>query len=225
MCFFPNIEYVDDFAPLNLNNGFRLPSSPRAMLNLLINRNIVDEHFIDGIDNMTDLETEIFNLIDNYPDNNASLERVFHLIQIWGGRTGRGIYVRQQFNWLDIEPLYRPFVNYFRAIVALDANNLNNTLDDAITMIRTFYNSLRAIHYRGMGVAFITKHSRFWMHRNLPNNMLPIYDSTFSINVMQKGNIANMRDLRDYWQAMFEKAAQEHVSLSSLERQLFNYYQ
>lgn len=169
---------------------------------------------------MCELEYAIFELIDSYQENDDTLEKIFHLIQIWGGRTGRWIYIKQVFHWTDIEPLYRSFVDYFRALNTIDEDTLNGSY----TTIETFWRSLHHVHYKGMGIAFITKHSRFWMHKNLPDRMLPIYDSTFSHNVMGKGRNARLKDLIDYWRAMITKAEKEDVSLTALERQLFNYF-
>lgn len=220
MCVFPNIQYVNNFVPLQGNDGNELPPSPRAMFSLLINKGIVDVNFLNNINNMTQLEAEVFDLIDHYPENEASLERIFHLIQIWGGRTGRGIYVNQDFHWEDVVQVYEPFIGLIRAFISIDPLTLNL----ATGAVGAFRNDLHDIHYTGMGVAFITKHVRFWMHRNLPEDMLPIYDSTFSEHIMQKGKTAQQKDLLNYWQGKVAKAAQEQVSLSSLEKQLFNYY-
>ena len=220
MCVFPNIQYVNDFVPLQGNDAEALPPSPRAMFTNLVNHGIVDNHFLDGINNMYELEMTVFALIDHYPENGASLERIFHLIQIWGGRTGRGIYNRQPFHWADIEPLYQAFIDFFRFIQMID----DAILIDAFNEVNGFYDALHRSGYKGMNVAFITKHSRFWMHRNLPNEMLPIYDRTFSVSIMLRGAPARLVDLLDYWRAMVAKAERENVSLTSLERQLFNYY-
>lgn len=220
MCVFPDIHYVDDFVPFEGGPVNELPSSPKGMFSVLLNRGIVDEHFLDGIHNMSELEGHIFELIDHYPENRAPLERIFHLIEIWGGITGRSFYCSQPFSWNDIEPLYNILINDFLAIDHLD----DLVLVNAANSVKAFYDTTHEVGYRGMAVAFITKHSRFWMHQNLPNSMLPIYDSTFSSNVMQKGRTAYYRHLLPYWRGMLEKAEQEHVSLTSLERQLFNYY-
>ena len=219
MCYFPDIQYTNEFVPLDrpLNH---LPKSPRGMFTILVHKEIVSPLFLDGINNMCDLENEIFNLIDHYPENGASLERVFHLIQIWGGIMGKGIYNLQEFNWPMVEAVYRPFVDFFRNIFHLD----NATLIGADAMVGVFYAALHDVHHKGMSVAFITKHSRFWMHRNMPDQMLPIYDSTFSLHVMQKGPMAKKRDLLPYWRAMINKAEMEHVSLTALERQLFDHF-
>ncbi len=220
MCAFPDILYVDDYLPLHNGPVNELPDSPRSMFSVLFNRGIIDGDFLNGIHNMTELEEHIFELIDNYPENHASKERIFHLIEIWGGIMGRGFYCKQPFNWNDIEPLYNGLANDFLAINDLD----NNTLENAANAIRIFYNALHNVGYHGMGIAFITKHSRFWMHKNMPNSMLPIYDSTFATNVMEQ-TTTQFRHLLPFWIGMVAKAEQEHVSLSSLERQLFNYFQ
>lgn len=220
MCYFPDIQYEGNFRPLQNGPVDELPASPRAMFTLLVNRGIVEDNFLAGIHNMDELEAYIFELIDHYPENGVATERIFHLIEIWGGRTGRGLYCNQVFRWQDIEPLYNGLINDFMAIEAID----DQTLVRASAAVGVFYNALHNAGYRGMAVAFITKHTRFWMHRHLPNSMLPIYDSTFSTNVMhQRGT--NIRHLLPYWRGMVAKAAEENVSLTSLERQLFNYYQ
>lgn len=218
MCLFPNISYVENFVPLN-GPVMGLPPSPKAMFTFLVNRGIVGLNFLDGVNNMQDLEELIFELIDHYPENGASLERIFHLIEIWGGRMGRSFYLSHPFSWDDINPLYNGLINNFTSIQNLG----NQTLVRAANAVGIFYEALHEAGYKGMAVAFITKHTRFWMHRNMPNNMLPIYDSTFSEHVMQRGRTANYRDLLPFWQAMVEKAQLENVSLTSLERQLFNY--
>ena len=77
---------------------------------------------------MTQLEAEVFDLIDHYPENEASLERIFHLIQIWGGRTGRGIYVNQDFHWEDVVQVYEPFIGLIRAFISIDPLTLISQL-------------------------------------------------------------------------------------------------
>lgn len=219
MCYFPDIQYVDNFVQLQDGPVNELPPSPRGMFTLLLNKGIVKEDFLGDIHNMSELEEHIFRLIDDYPENGVSSERIFHLIEIWGGRTGRQFYLKQPFNWLDIEPIYIELINHFTAVDTID----NQTLVDASNFVSVFHGALHDIGYKGMAVAFITKHTRFWMHRNMPNNMLPIYDKTFAVNVM-RNQTANCRDLLPYWQGMVDKANREHVSLTSLERQLFRYF-
>ena len=219
MCHFPDINYQAEFARLENQWVNVLPPSPTALYTLLKNRQLVGEQFLDGIDNMEDLENEIFDCIDHYPENNT-LERIFYLIQIWGGITGRGIFIKQDFEWSVFSPAYTKLVDVCRNIEKLDGNTCHTVL----SAIQTFRQNLREIGYKGMGIAFITKHTRFWMHRNLPDDMLPIYDSTFSTHIMACGN-ATERDLPIFWHGMIQKATDENISLTALERQLFNHFQ
>ena len=214
------MRYENRFAFLQPDVANELPPSPKSMFSILTRKGIVGEDFLGGIHNMAELEASIFELIDQYPENGASSERIFHLIEIWGGRTGRGIYCYQPFVWADIAPIYNGLITDFCAIDHID----DRTLVYAANSVNTFYQALHEVGYRGMGVAFITKHSRFWMHQKQPDNMLPIYDGTFSNNIMQQGSSAKMVHLLPFWRGMVEKAKLEHVSLTALERQLFRYF-
>ncbi len=220
MCYFPPLQYLNEVAPLFGAPDNTLPSSPKGLFSVLVNRHIVGPHFLDGIHNMVELEENIFNLIDHYPENNVPVETIFHFIQVWGGRTGRMFYCRQPFVWQQIEPLYLGLIHHFSEIRAIN----NQTVLAAANAVTVFYNALHEANYKWMGVAFITKHSRFWMHRNLPNCMLPVYDSTFSRYIMHAGTPARLVELPHFWQAMIAKAELEHVSLTALERQLFNHF-
>ena len=221
MCHFPEINYQAEFVGLENKWVGVLPPSPRGLYTLLQNRHLVDEQFLDGIQDMEELENEIFYCIDHYPEKSVSLERIFYLIQIWGGRAGRGLFIKQDFDWSVFSPAYTELVNVCRNIENLDGN----TCEVVFSAISSFIEKLREIEYKGMGVAFITKHTRFWMHRNLPDDMLPIYDSTFSNHIMHRGNSATLRDLPIFWRGMLQKATIENISLTALERQLFNHFQ
>lgn len=73
-----------------------------------------------------------------------------------------------------------------------------------------------------MGVAFITKHTRFWLNHTLGYNALPIYDSVMANCVMRK-NVAETKHLSEYWTVMIAKARQLGIKLMPLERQIFKY--
>lgn len=95
---FPNIEYSNDYAPLNHLNY--LPKSPKALIAYLLRRGIIDDTFMDGINNMEELELCISSLIhDANIEDSARVQRIFHLIQIWGGIMGKGIYLPNNYNW------------------------------------------------------------------------------------------------------------------------------
>jgi hypothetical protein len=70
-------------------------------------------------------------------------------------------------------------------------------------------------------VAFITKHTRYWLYRTLEENALPIYDSIMAGYVMQRN--ADIKDLREYWDVVLAKSKQLSIGLVPLERQIFKY--
>ena len=72
-----------------------------------------------------------------------------------------------------------------------------------------------------INVAFITKHTRYWLFRTLKENALPIYDSIMASYVMQRN--ADIKDLREYWKVMLAKAKQQGIGLVPLERHIFKY--
>lgn len=224
MCLFPQIDYRQEVPTLAGWETGPLPGRVRAMRTLLVRRNLIPEDFVNEATSMIALETEITGIIDNcdsqteIPD--AILERVFHLIQIWGGLSGRGIYVSQPFEWTAFSPIYCRLINTCRSIAVID----DRTCTDVYEAINAFLEGLRAINYKGLGVAFITKHAHFWTHKNLPDNMLPIYDNTFARNITREGDNATLPHLLQFWEAMRCKAEIEGVGLTNLERMLFGYY-
>lgn len=208
MCFFPNIEYNAEVPPLNAGQD-RLPNGVMAMINILNNRQIWPN--LDKINNMTRLENRIINLINNYNNNpDEYLLEIFHLIQIWGGRTGRNVYVMNGgiAHNLNMQA-YRNLVD-----VCINQDSTNEEIYDASY---TFY-----INTNQIGISFITKHVRFWNMRARGNNALPIYDTIMAINIMNTQPRFN--NLLHYWNCMIVKALEEGINILALERQLFNYF-
>ena len=217
---FPDIEFIKEIPALNSANSNSLPKGPKGMKTMLINKNIIPDNFLKDINNISELELAITRHIDDYLKN-SDLERIFHLIQIWGGMTGRGIYVMQQFKWREFEPAYKALIDICSSLKDVNYQSCEKIYD----AILDFILNLRRIGYKGLGVSFITKHTRFWMHRNLSDNMIPIYDSTFSKKLTKEGKNATIKHLKSYWNEMIDKSEEVGLGLTSLERQLFNYYQ
>ncbi len=217
MCYFPpNVEYKNEVPALSSDGNGQLGGTAKSMYTRLRDRGIVDENFLDKGD-INALERRIFFLIDGYPQNKESLEKIFHMIEIWGGKEGYQFYYKQQFDWEIIAPLYKQFVKTCRTTKNVSEESRKLVFD----AIKAFYNGLHDKKFYGMGVAFITKHSRFWMHRNLQDMMLPIYDSKLANLVM--GKAASFAGLQAYWDCMIHKADIEKISLAALERILFTY--
>ena len=212
----PDINYHNAFMPLNDTRV-----DPK-MKSIVVYREYIEASLFEEIvQNNIDLENYIFNLIESphYYDN---VERIFHLIEIWGGSAGRGLYQQRKnyngFNWDNVSEKYRNIVNACLSIKNVDDDSLVN-----------IYNDLDRNSINQIGVSYITKHVRFWTKRSLQDSMLPIYDNIMSCGNRRTTNGlynvgANWSQMIYYWRDMRDKAQEENISLMTLERLLFNYF-
>lgn len=209
---FPDIEYKAEKVAL-IDDG-HLSKNVKAMITLLAKMKIVDENLFKGIESDDDLEQFIIDRIKSYHPGD-DLEEIFHLIQIWGGNSGRGIYVFDKggFKWKEeIAPHYQRLVDACLSTKDINEASVNNLVE----VVKEFNKSVKNIN-----VAFITKHTRYWLYRNLELNALPIYDSIMAGYVMQKA--IDIKDLQEYWKVMIAKAKQLGIGLVPLERQIFKF--
>ena len=209
---FPNIEYTGQKLPLTLGEFSR---GVRAMITLLQKRQIVPLGFFQGLQSDDELEEEALRRIKGY-QKGEDLQSIFHLIQTWGGSTGRGVYVRGNgFDWSVIEPAYRELVKSCLSVRTITENSIA-FLSSAV---KGFNQKVRH-----MGVSFISKHTRFWLHKSLgEKNALPIYDNIMAKFVMGKDS-ALCKDIAEYWTVMVIEAQRHQVGLVPFERQLFRYF-
>lgn len=209
---FPDIKYTAEMPNLiKLGGGFS--KSVKSMITLLTKRGFVDDSLFDFLVNDDDLERLILDKINKYNQGDG-LEEIFHLIQIWGGSTGRIIYVtRDEFNWDNIVHQYQRLVDICLSVSEINESTLSR-LTEAISEFDMFV--------KNIGVSFITKHTRYWLYKSLGNNALPIYDSVMANYVMQK-KTPNLRHLSEYWNIMVKKANDMNIALMPLERQIFIY--
>lgn len=209
---FPDIEYQAE-TPTMLNPEAGFSRGVKAMVSLLLRRNLVDESFFDGLFNDDDIEKEAIRQIKSYHPGEDP-KNIFHLIQAWGGNSGRGIYLHGEgFNWNVLRPKYEILIN--TCINTAEINNVS--ISKLVKAVRSFDKSVDHL-----GVSFITKHVRFWLIRTLGNNALPIYDSIMANEVMRL-NAVNAKHLAEYWKVMAAKAKQLGIGLVPLERQIFQY--
>lgn len=204
---FPDIEYTATKVPLIGKDEFS--KNVKAMITL---RGKEEEFKKLGIKNDDNLEEHIIHRIKAYRPG-GNLEDIFHLIQIWGGNSGRGIYLfGDGFNWKEIDSHYQRLVD-----ACLSMKDVTEeTVDMLVEAVREFNRLVKH-----MNVAFITKHTRYWLCRTLDENALPIYDSIMANYVMQRN--VNIKDLREYWDVMLAKAKQQGIGLVPLERHIFKY--
>ena len=209
---FPDIEYQAE-TPTMLNPDTGFSRGVKAMVSLLLRRNLVDESFFDGLFNDDDIEKEAIRQIKSYHPGEDP-KNIFHLIQAWGGNSGRGIYLHGEgFNWNVLRPKYEILIN-----TCINTAEINGgSISKLVKAVRSFDKSVDHL-----GVSFITKHVRFWLIRTLGNNALPIYDSIMANEVMRL-NAVNAKHLAEYWKVMAAKAKQLGIGLVPLERQIFQY--
>lgn len=224
MCIFPDIPYDPYFG------GLSNQSIPQGTYTYLKNNEIVDAHLVrllDGIPDMEKLEKYIKKKIETYDGNDDnSLYDIFCLIQIWGGFRGITAFrCNKPFRekWENsIKEQYHLLVKTCMGITPNKDAQLNickNDIDTVLNAVQTIKDNVP-----GLGVSFITKHTRFWLQRNNEKNPLPIFDSIMANGLLNSS--ADITLLKQYWICMIEKAVSlnNEMSLLALERQLFNHF-
>lgn len=208
---FPDIHYVPEM--VDLMDKPVMSSPVKAMITLLTKKSILPFDFFAGFHKDDDIEGEILRRIKEYSTGD-DIETIFHLIQVWGGATGRYIYIFDGgFNWTKLSAQYKSLVE-----TCLSVNDLSeSSIGKLVCAVSEFDKSVAH-----MGIAFITKHTRFWLNRSLGLNALPIYDSIMASCVMRR-NTVESKHLSEYWKVMMAKAKQLGIELMPLERQIFKY--
>lgn len=216
---FPELNnYSDDLNPITNSN--RLKKSIKGMLTLFKTQDISigQDKFIndqtEDFGNATlEIEKHIGDLIKKYCNdpNSDLLKTIFHYIHLWGGITGRGIYVRKGGfeNNFNLE-------NY-KTIVEKIIISKQDTLETDLKKIETLFISIPFI-----GVAYGTKHLRFWsINANKNSIQLPILDRVISIGLLDTPYCA-WRHYYTYVKQMQEEAEKRNISITALERTLYN---
>lgn len=167
----------------------------------------------NDIDLIKTLEEQIIKQIKAITNldliSDSQLELIFHSIQIWGGNTARGFYLRNGGfnNNLDIKS-YR--------------NGLKSLISGDIICTIYSFNKLKQ-----MNIAFASKHFSFWSRSaqgsdNKGFRQLPILDSI--IFKLAYGKVSpHYRHYVRYLEDIYEECSKLKISVHSLERQLFNF--
>ena len=209
--YFPDLDYVPKLIDLADTQSISAPV--KGLITLLTNKKIVPANFFDGFQKDDDIEKEALKRIMEYTDGD-NVEEIFHLIQVWGGASGRGVYIfGDGFDWNRILPHYLSLVQCCLSIV----DTSEESIDKTVKAVCEFNKSVAH-----MSVAFITKHTRFWLCRTLGDDALPIYDSIMADCVMRK-NAVDPKHLAEYWTVMLAKSKQLGIGVKQLERQIFKY--
>lgn len=166
------------------------------------------------------IEKEIKNYLEN--QSTEKLIFIFHLIQIWGGNTGRMFY----FKGAKVD-----FIEYKNLITSVLKFS---SPTEIISELKNFVNSKNTKY---LNIAFATKHISLWQRFGTEfKNPLPIYDSIIAKNIM--GVVTHNRkknswsgftnndwiSLELYWENMINVSQMENTSTATIERQIFNFF-
>lgn len=210
---------LDWHAHQALEDSPRLRKSIACIRTILINhgfRSVADHLDVD--DNkpwptrMEELQCRIITRMRDYlahPSMTVLME-VFHLVQLWGGASGRNIYVRgggfeQNYN----SQAYKQF--------ALAASSRGETVERRIEIMNR-----AADQISNWGPSFATKHSRFWAEAAGATAM-PIYDRNIARGCLGYRWV-RWSDYREYVQHLAAVAGKGDVVINQLERLAFNFF-
>lgn len=223
MAIFPDLHYSSDYKRHSANERQRLPESCRAVMTRLEHLGVEYDDFVKRKETDIDrVEQHIYDLINSVSSDadltDGVLWRIFHLIQIWGGRMGK-IYNDKNFKGKEsvIIEMYKVLVRSCLSIDRAQSRQEN---------YKTVYDALKSFcKLDGMGVAYASKHTRFWLSKSMGRDYaLPIYDSIMAKGVVGERYGASLSRIICYWTAMDNKSSSEGVSPFNLERQLFDYF-
>jgi len=160
---------------------------------------------------MSCLELAIIDAMRTYlrQPNEARLAEIFHMVQLWGGRAGRNIYL--QGGGFDSNWKHAAYQEFVAASVTPD---LGEKPDPRVLPLIEAARKMRQF-----GVAFATKHARFWAQAAIVK-ALPIYD-----RIMAHGSMGIEPKWNDYVRYVDEMAAhalQVTTDVATLERHAFN---
>ena len=216
---FPELnDYSETVVPIA--DSERLKKSIKGMLTIFKNYKInidQDNYINDKTENfgnaIQEIEKHIGDLVQEYCKNKTDekLVEIFHYIHLWGGITGRNIYVRKG----GFENNFK--LDYYKKIVEKIIDLKQATLETDLKEIEKLFMSIPFI-----GVAYGTKHLRFWsINTNKNNIQLPILDRVISIGLFDTPYCA-WRQYNTYVQQMHKKKKKRKVSITALERKLYN---
>lgn len=162
------------------------------------------------------MEDRIAGLIKEYlnnpTDNNLIL--IFHHIQFWGGSSGRNIYNKNGGFEKNFD--IKTYKKIIEKTIHLSQDNLCNELNEITKLF---------ISIPQLGISFSTKHLRFWsLNANKNKIELPIMDSVIANELLKNRKYLAWKYYCSYVKQMQEEANKRKVSVTNLERLLFNHY-
>ena len=231
---FPQIDYKRGFE--DLTNDLIENSTSKGIITSVTGKgnNPIKQPLsynpLEDFKKLSDVETYLFKKIKSFTNpTDSEIIDIFHKIQCWGGRMGKGVYQKEGFDKNFKMNVYKDMVS---KCLNFDLEN------DWVNEVSDWTFDLHKIH--GIKTSFSTKHIRFWLYKKLKENTPPIFDEVIQGKKYKKTgdwisglNFHNQNspidnykknDLKKYWIEMIRKSKEEKISLLDLERILFNHF-
>ena len=136
---------------------------------------------------------------------------MFHLIQLWGGNTGRNIYVKK--NGFEENWSFEAYQQIAKICTASKSQELPHVLKCLEEQMKPM---------KHWGLAFASKHYSFW-NRNCETSRLAIFDSILCKGLFGKKTPSFKLYLK-YLAALSEFSDKHPIPIHNVERNLFNYF-
>jgi hypothetical protein len=169
---------------------------------------VISEYNIETNKDLVDLiESKIqkYQFINDF--ENDELMIIFDLIQGWGGKTCRNIYVKPISNPTRISLTNLPCI-YRKSVIHCVNGDYLAALNEMISI-------------PNLGESFATKHIFFWSEYGPSRKGLPIYDTRLKVLLFLKKSAASSYDV--YVRALTEKAIELSMNPGMVERALFSF--
>jgi hypothetical protein len=228
----PNLEWSLEPGGLSEISG----EGPRSMITMLIKRgfkehitNLLAENVLQnlqdfGTQTFNELERVILDRIEEYVSriksgrqiSDAEITTIVCGIHIWGGRTGRNLFVMG-----NKFPGNFSFPDYRKMISAILEPNEQRAIE-----------ALQLGNFSQFGTAYATKHLAFWTKSPQVGIKLPIFDSIINRIVFGENGTPSFRNYTHYLSRMKQAASQINqlnptfqgqYHVHHLERQLFDW--
>jgi hypothetical protein len=150
------------------------------------------------------LSIEILKMIEKWKkdENSELLKKIFMYIQLWGGNTSRGFFIKRNggFDCNYNEQGYK--------------TGVEESIKEDTQSLVSFCN------LNQVGISFATKHMYFWS-----NKKLPIYDNIIAMIIFGRMPQNNVKHYQQYTESLKEMGKIKNIGTSLIERSIFNWYE
>lgn len=150
------------------------------------------------------LSIEILKMIEKWKkeENSELLKKIFLYIQLWGGITSRGFFIKKN-GGFDCNYNEQGYKKGVEECIKEDTQSL-----------------VSFCNLNQVGISFATKHMYFWS-----NKKLPIYDNIIAMIIFGRTPQNNIRHYQQYTESLKEMGKIKNIRTSLIERSIFNWYE